>query len=172
MKRAAIQLLASSWASPALLRSAVVASASPLCGLPAFGLPASSPTPSQPLGTTPVCSGQPCSGLQQLRHAFSAFTRPSSKNYSQRRLLGWVCSQCKVPHAQYIGNGLPWMQHSDTCCFTRRWSQEQLCHVVADVKHYKHFVPWCQRSTVIKHSPDGKYMEAELEVGFQMLVER
>lgn len=52
-----------------------------------------------------------------------------------------------------------------------RYSQEQLYAVVAGVEHYKEFVPWCQRSDIIDKKPPG-YVEAELEVGFKMFVER
>jgi ribosome-associated toxin RatA of RatAB toxin-antitoxin module len=61
------------------------------------------------------------------------------------------------------GSRAPWL---------RRWSPEQLHSVVADVENYKHFVPWCQKSVVTKRNDDGSMIEAELEVGFQMLVER
>ena len=43
--------------------------------------------------------------------------------------------------------------------------------MVAGVEHYKEFVPWCQRSDIILKNPPG-YVEAELEVGFKMFVER
>lgn len=33
------------------------------------------------------------------------------------------------------------------------------------------FVPWCERSTVLQKRDDS-YMEAELEVGFKVFVER
>jgi hypothetical protein len=33
------------------------------------------------------------------------------------------------------------------------------------------FVPWCERSTVLERRDDS-YMEAELEVGFKVFVER
>ena len=52
-----------------------------------------------------------------------------------------------------------------------RYSQEQLYAVVAGVEHYKEFVPWCQRSHIIDRKPPG-FVEAELEVGFKMFVER
>ncbi|KXZ54656.1 hypothetical protein GPECTOR_4g722 [Gonium pectorale] len=51
------------------------------------------------------------------------------------------------------------------------WTPQQLYTVVSRVEDYHKFVPWCQRSTVIK-PPANNYMEAELEVGFQVLVER
>jgi ribosome-associated toxin RatA of RatAB toxin-antitoxin module len=43
--------------------------------------------------------------------------------------------------------------------------------VVAAVEHYCEFVPWCQRSTVVLRRGAG-YLEAELEVGFQIFVEK
>ncbi|GLC34372.1 hypothetical protein PLESTB_000736200 [Pleodorina starrii] len=51
------------------------------------------------------------------------------------------------------------------------WAPEQLYAVVSRVEDYHKFVPWCQRSTIVK-PPVNNYMEAELEVGFQVLVER
>ena len=43
--------------------------------------------------------------------------------------------------------------------------------MVADVDHYHEFVPWCQRSEVLVRR-DMEYVEAELEVGFKLFVER
>lgn len=43
--------------------------------------------------------------------------------------------------------------------------------MVADVDHYHEFVPWCQRSEVLVRR-DMEYIEAELEVGFKLFVER
>ncbi|RVW36634.1 Coenzyme Q-binding protein COQ10-like, mitochondrial [Vitis vinifera] len=50
------------------------------------------------------------------------------------------------------------------------YSPEQLFDVVAAVDLYYGFVPWCQRSEIIKHNPDGSF-DAELEIGFKFLVE-
>ncbi|XP_022982280.1 coenzyme Q-binding protein COQ10 homolog, mitochondrial-like [Cucurbita maxima] len=50
------------------------------------------------------------------------------------------------------------------------YSPEQLFDVVAAVDLYHDFVPWCQRSEVIKTYPDGSF-DAELEIGFKFLVE-
>ena len=52
-----------------------------------------------------------------------------------------------------------------------RYSPEQLYSVVAAVEHYREFVPWCQKSELIKRE-DDKYLEAVLEVGFKLFVER
>lgn len=54
-------------------------------------------------------------------------------------------------------------------CF--RYSPKQLYDVVAAVEHYKEFVPWCQRSHILKRENDT-FLEAELEVGFRLFVER
>lgn len=43
--------------------------------------------------------------------------------------------------------------------------------MVSNVEQYHKFVPWCQRSSVLRSNGAG-YMEAEMEVGFQMFVER
>lgn len=51
-----------------------------------------------------------------------------------------------------------------------RYSPEQLFDVVAAVDLYHGFVPWCQRSDIIKTFPDGSF-DAELEIGFKFLVE-
>ncbi|MEW5315857.1 MAG: hypothetical protein WDW38_007258 [Sanguina aurantia] len=51
------------------------------------------------------------------------------------------------------------------------WSPSQLYNVISKVEDYNKFVPWCRKSMVVKRVGDG-YMEAELEVGFQMLRER
>lgn len=51
------------------------------------------------------------------------------------------------------------------------YSPRQMFDVVADVEQYHLFVPWCVRSSVKLRRPPS-YMEAELEVGFQMFVER
>ncbi|KAK9818010.1 hypothetical protein WJX72_005662 [[Myrmecia] bisecta] len=50
------------------------------------------------------------------------------------------------------------------------WSREQLFEVVTDVDKYVEFVPWCQKSKVLCRKPG--YVEAELEVGFKLFVER
>lgn len=52
------------------------------------------------------------------------------------------------------------------------YSPEQMFDVVASVEHYKDFVPWCQKSTVVLQQDDNTYLEAELEVGFQIFVEK
>ena len=52
-----------------------------------------------------------------------------------------------------------------------RYSPQQLYSVVAAVEHYREFVPWCQKSELIKKE-DDKYLEAVLEVGFKLFVER
>ena len=54
--------------------------------------------------------------------------------------------------------------------FGFRYSQEQLFNVVAAVDMYRDFLPWCQRSDVLRQYPDGSF-DAELEIGFKFLVE-
>lgn len=51
------------------------------------------------------------------------------------------------------------------------YSPEQLYSVVAAVDLYSDFVPWCQKSDIVRSSPDGSF-DAELEIGFKFLVER
>lgn len=50
------------------------------------------------------------------------------------------------------------------------YSPEQLYAVVAAVDLYEDFLPWCQRSDIIRRFPDGSF-DAELEIGFKYLVE-
>jgi len=54
--------------------------------------------------------------------------------------------------------------------FYYRYTPEQMFNVVAAVDLYHGFVPWCQRSEVLKEYPDGSF-DAELEIGFKFLVE-
>lgn len=42
--------------------------------------------------------------------------------------------------------------------------------VVSDVKNYKHFVPFCKKSTVLLDKPD--FQKAELEIGFPPFSEK
>ncbi|KAK9053913.1 hypothetical protein SSX86_024988 [Deinandra increscens subsp. villosa] len=50
------------------------------------------------------------------------------------------------------------------------YSPEQMFAVVAAVDMYQDFVPWCQRSDIIKRHSDSSF-DAELEIGFKFLVE-
>lgn len=50
------------------------------------------------------------------------------------------------------------------------YSPEQLYAVVAAVDMYQDFLPWCQRSDIVRRYRDGSF-DAELEIGFKFLVE-
>ncbi|KAK4770991.1 hypothetical protein SAY87_031523 [Trapa incisa] len=50
------------------------------------------------------------------------------------------------------------------------YSPAQLFDVVAAVDMYQDFLPWCQRSEILRSHPDGS-LDAELEIGFKFLVE-
>ncbi|PWA35217.1 coenzyme Q-binding protein [Artemisia annua] len=50
------------------------------------------------------------------------------------------------------------------------YSPEQLFAVVAAVDMYQDFLPWCQRSDIIRRHSDSSF-DAELEIGFKFLVE-
>ncbi|XP_058115111.1 uncharacterized protein LOC131258077 isoform X2 [Magnolia sinica] len=50
------------------------------------------------------------------------------------------------------------------------YSPEQLFAVVAAVDLYEDFVPWCQRSQIVRRNDDGSF-DAELQIGFKFLVE-
>ncbi|XP_078175988.1 polyketide cyclase / dehydrase and lipid transport protein isoform X2 [Carex rostrata] len=50
------------------------------------------------------------------------------------------------------------------------YAPEQLFAVVEAVDLYEDFVPWCQRSRILRRNEDGSF-DAELEIGFKLLVE-
>lgn len=60
--------------------------------------------------------------------------------------------------------------NNDLIIFSPRYSPEQLFSVVAAVDFYSDFLPWCERSDIVKRFPDGSF-DAELEIGFKFLVE-
>lgn len=51
-----------------------------------------------------------------------------------------------------------------------RYTPEQVYDVVAGVDLYEEFVPWCKKSKVLSRKDNR--MDAELEIGFKMFVER
>jgi ribosome-associated toxin RatA of RatAB toxin-antitoxin module len=53
-----------------------------------------------------------------------------------------------------------------------RHSVPHIFRVVADVGEYKRFVPWCVDSVVTYKRPGGRYIEADLSVGFAMFNEK
>ena len=81
-------------------------------------------------------------------------------------------SQPLSPPIAHLRAPLPRRHILLRCCC--RWTPRQVYDVVAAVEHYHRFVPWCQRSAVLvrRGAPPSEYLEAELEVGFQMFVER
>ncbi|KAK6130880.1 hypothetical protein DH2020_035398 [Rehmannia glutinosa] len=87
-----------------------------------------------------------------------------SKVYEERRVLGYKISEFGVT----IG--------FRNFTYTDNWKcgplifTEQLFNVVAAVDMYQEFLPWCQRSEIIRRNPDGTF-DAELEIGFKFLVE-
>ncbi|RRT53017.1 hypothetical protein GW17_00053310 [Ensete ventricosum] len=83
-----------------------------------------------------------------------------SKIYEERRVIGYasgVCSSGKLYYVIYLYVPL-------------LYSPEQLFDVVAAVDMYEEFLPWCQRSRIIKRNSNGSF-DAELEIGFKFLVE-
>lgn len=66
----------------------------------------------------------------------------------------------------------PYLLHAIYPAAPPRYSPEQLYEVVSNVQHYSRFVPWCVGSTVLTRQHDGRYLEAELQIGFQMISER
>ncbi|KAG6494966.1 hypothetical protein ZIOFF_042753 [Zingiber officinale] len=82
-----------------------------------------------------------------------------SKIYEERRVIGLLFPLILLFRATDV-----------MLLFSTLYSPEQLFAVVAAVDLYEGFVPWCQRSRVIKRNSDGSF-DAELEIGFKFLVE-
>ncbi|XP_066248243.1 coenzyme Q-binding protein COQ10 homolog B, mitochondrial [Euwallacea similis] len=51
------------------------------------------------------------------------------------------------------------------------FSDEQMYDVVADIKHYKQFLPFCTRSTILDHNKTTNILHANLEIGFPPIIE-
>ena len=111
---------------------------------------------------------------QQHRRLFGiGEANDTQKDYKERRLIGYSKSLYCIPvlpdyaavQIQAKACQSPLMP---SAC---RYSPKQLYDVVAEVQHYKEFVPWCQRSHIIRKEGDT-FLEAELEVGFRLFVER
>ncbi|XP_020256032.1 coenzyme Q-binding protein COQ10 homolog, mitochondrial-like isoform X5 [Asparagus officinalis] len=67
--------------------------------------------------------------------------------------------------------GASWVQYITLMVIAMtRYSPDQLFAVVAAVDLYEDFVPWCQRSKILRRNDDGSF-DAELEIGFKFLVE-
>ncbi|XP_051139696.1 uncharacterized protein LOC127257356 [Andrographis paniculata] len=50
------------------------------------------------------------------------------------------------------------------------YSPKQVFDVVAAVDLYEDFLPWCQRSEIIRRHPDGNF-DAELQIGYKCFIE-
>ncbi|XP_061364136.1 uncharacterized protein LOC133307609 isoform X1 [Gastrolobium bilobum] len=114
-----------------------------------------------------IRSGKNCNG--QLHYPFGFRTGSSS---SSSPFVGALCNN-SVQTRQFLGCGDDGEGVLSKIYEEKRvlgYSQEQLFDVVAAVDLYHGFVPWCQRSEILKHYPDGSF-DAELEIGFKFLVE-
>ncbi|XAR61888.1 hypothetical protein NMG60_11016431 [Bertholletia excelsa] len=89
-------------------------------------------------------------------------------------LLGSSCSGGAVQRRGFLGCGDGEEGNALSKVYEERrvlgYSPEQLYNVVAAVDLYEDFLPWCQRSDIIRRHPDGSF-DAELEIGFKFLVE-
>lgn len=81
-------------------------------------------------------------------------------------MVAWLCDTFKIDNLHLHAS-----HFSFFFALIVRYSQEQLYSVVAAVDLYSDFVPWCQKSDIVRSFPDGSF-DAELEIGFKFLVER
>ena len=80
--------------------------------------------------------------------------------------------ECGASHAAPSSAPAPGAHsHAPSSCTLRSYSPEKLFEVVSQVQHYQQFVPWCVASRITRRQGDSA-LEAELEVGFQVFVER
>ncbi|RWW52585.1 hypothetical protein BHE74_00040985 [Ensete ventricosum] len=86
-----------------------------------------------------------------------------SKIYEERRVIGYASGFVRL----VIFLNPSWKTYLSSLI---RYSPEQLFDVVAAVDMYEEFLPWCQRSRIIKRNSNGSF-DAELEIGFKFLVE-
>jgi hypothetical protein len=104
-------------------------------------------------------------------NAFTAFP-PQTNQFPPNNTLPFCPPSATVARSLF---SLPGFENEAAKRYTERrligFSPQQMYGVVADVKNYYQFVPWCQKSTVLSRRGDT-YLEAELEVGFQVFVER
>ncbi|KAK6130884.1 hypothetical protein DH2020_035359 [Rehmannia glutinosa] len=108
-------------------------------------------------GTNAFSSSDKIVGGRYNNCSFSNFGNSpnSSKDVSQKRGFWDVLMAERICYPKYTKKDI----------FT-----EQLFHVGAAVDMYQEFLPWCQRSEIIRCNPDGTF-DAELEIGFKFLVE-
>lgn len=127
---------------------------------------------------SPTADAAPTSCVLCLRNLASLSQFPTIST-GQQDLLGQHQQRSLLPssalhqqHRQLFGIGEATDTQKD---YKERrligYSPKQLYDVVAHVQHYKEFVPWCQRSHIIRRDGDT-FLEAELEVGFRLFVER
>ncbi|KAF4347539.1 hypothetical protein G4B88_023420 [Cannabis sativa] len=82
-----------------------------------------------------------------------------------------ACHIIHIPdYTSWHGTTFSQASHQLLSLLRIRYSPEQLYNVVAAVDLYHDFLPWCQRSDILKQYPDGSF-DAELEIGFKFFVE-
>ncbi|XP_059636673.1 uncharacterized protein LOC132278800 [Cornus florida] len=88
--------------------------------------------------------------------------------------FGSICNRSVVQRRSFLGVGDGEEGNVLSKVYEERrvlgYSPEQLFAVVAAVDLYEGFLPWCQRSEIVRRHPDGSF-DAELEIGFKFLVE-
>lgn len=104
---------------------------------------------------------------------FSSVSQPSGDGGKVRRtFIGRFPGSGQSRWFLGVGDG----EEGDVLCrsYEERvvmgYTQDQLFNVVAAVDMYEDFLPWCQRSRILKRNADGSF-DAELEIGFKFLVE-
>lgn len=87
-----------------------------------------------------------------------------------RRSVLWGNNNIHIYVISYLANFIDLFDPFNTFDLCFRYSPEQMYAVVAAVDMYQDFLPWCRRSDIVQRHSDGSF-DAELEIGFQFLVE-
>ncbi|OWM70875.1 coenzyme Q-binding protein COQ10 homolog, mitochondrial [Punica granatum] len=120
------------------------------------------------------CNQYRCLSSIARFHPLSHYYRSIGALNELDSLPATVCSNSIVQRRRFLGCGDGEEGGVLSKVYEERrvlgYSPEQLFDVVAAVDLYDDFVPWCQRSEILRQHPDGSF-DAELEIGFKFLVE-
>ncbi|KAK9691141.1 hypothetical protein RND81_09G178500 [Saponaria officinalis] len=113
------------------------------------------------------------SSIAGIHHYSSSTIRSRNRNYIQNNIRVWGDVD-KFQKRWFLGCGDGEEGSALSKLHEERlvigYSPEQLYAVVEAVDLYEDFLPWCQRSEILRRYPDGS-LDAELEIGFKFLIE-